>query len=421
MEFCPIFGTRKTTSAGDGSSTDDCLPRTVKRKVKRKRGGTFEFGRDVIRTSSIDDVVKTEKQLGQGQFGRVLVGVCKKTNVRVAYKEMKIVRGEGPSKNVLKIANEINIMRRINLLGSRNLVRLISVVERPQLIYIIMETLDGGELFYRIQKKNEQKTKYSESDAASFLRTIAGAVKSLHDADILHRDLKPENLIFRTKAEDSDLVIIDFGLAWDMKAGVTDPYAGRAVGTPGYLAPEFIRAHKEGFRATKACDIFSLGVILYILLVGFPPFTLGQYNSHKSRAIVIARMYKNMLNEKYEFSKWGWRNISPEAKNLVKSMLRAKPNDRPSIDQVLSHKWVNRERRNRRVLNSTIERMRKFNVGRKWRKAVRAIVMMNRLQNLISEPSSRRSSLDEREPESTSSSSFSTTSTSTSLKRRRRE
>ena len=110
MEFCPIFGTRKTTSAGDGSSTDDCLPRTVKRKVKRKRVGTFEFGRDVIRTSSIDDVVKTEKQLGQGQFGRVLVGVCKKTNLRVAYKEMKIVRGEGPSKNVLKIFGQLLVV-----------------------------------------------------------------------------------------------------------------------------------------------------------------------------------------------------------------------------------------------------------------------------------------------------------------------
>ena len=132
-------------------------------------------------------------------------------------------------------------------------------------------------------------------------------------------------------------------------------------------------------------------------------------------------MYKNMLNEKYEFNKWGWRYISSEAKNLVKSMLRGNPEDRPSIDQVLSHRWIvarNRERRNRRVLNNTIKQIRKFNVCRKWRKAVRAIVMMNRLQSLISsEPSSssRRSSFDEEEDHEISLSSSSSSAAAAAL------
>ena len=111
MQFSPIFGTRKTTSTGDESSSDG-LPRRVKRKVKRKRGRKFDFGKEVIRDKTIDEVVSYSKFLGQGQFGRVLLGVCKKTNMRVAYKEMKIVR-DTPS-NVEKIANEIDVMRKVN-------------------------------------------------------------------------------------------------------------------------------------------------------------------------------------------------------------------------------------------------------------------------------------------------------------------
>jgi serine/threonine protein kinase len=358
------------------------------------------------------------KVLGQGQFGKVCLGVSKKTDAMVAYKEMNKHKN---SNTIEKIANEIYIMRKVNSLCSPNLVELISVVERPQFIYIVMEALDGGELFYRIQKKNQQKTKYSESDAACFMRTIAGAVKSLHDVGIVHRDLKPENLIFRTKAEDSELVIIDFGLAWDMKGIRPDPYEHRAVGTPGYLAPEFIKAHEDSFHVTKASDVFSLGVILYILLVGFPPFTLGACKSHKSHAIATAKMYKKMLNEKYELKKWGWRFISDSAKSLVVSMLRGDPSERPSIDEVLSHEWFNRQRKSKQILNTTIERIRKFNVCRKWRKAVRAIVMMNRLQSLVSESSC----IPRKEKNITLSSSSSSSSSSSKsvivVKRRRRE
>lgn len=191
---------------------------------------------------------------------------------------------------------------------------------------LIVELCTGGELFDRIVNAYESEDgSFSEAQASSVIKQTAQGLKYLHTQGIVHRDLKPENLLFKTEDADSEIKITDFGLA----KYTSDPNATSmttACGTPGYVAPEVVSGLEYGSKV----DMWSLGVIAYVILCGFPPF---YHENH-------AELFKSIKACKYEFVEPFWDNVSESAKDLIRKLLVVDPEQRLSADQVLEHPWI---------------------------------------------------------------------------------
>ena len=175
------------------------------------------------------------------------------------------------------------------------MVKLHEIFDEKDCLYLVMELMTGGELFDRIVEKEH----YTEKEAADTIRPLCDAVRYCHTLDIIHRDLKPENLLYETKDSFSIIKISDFGLARILN----DELATTACGTPGYVAPEIINGVGYG----KEVDLWSLGVILYTLLCGYPPF----YEENNSE------LFKMIQKGEYKFDSPYWDDVSDNAKNLI--------------------------------------------------------------------------------------------------------
>lgn len=188
-----------------------------------------------------------------------------------------------------------------------------------------MECMEGGELFQRIQDR--QDTAFTEREAAQITYEIAVAVKHLHDMDIAHRDLKPENLLYTNPGPHGILKLTDFGFAktTDFKDSLQTPCY-----TPYYVAPEVLGPDKYD----KGCDVWSLGVIMYILLCGFPPF----YSYHGLP--ISPGMKKRIRLGQYDFPDAEWSSVSAEAKDLIRQMLSIDPTKRLQIEEVMKNRWI---------------------------------------------------------------------------------
>merc|ERR1719181_726958 len=184
---------------------------------------------------------------------------------------------------------------------------------------LVMELVTGGELFDRIVARGN----YTEKDAASLMATLCDALAYLHEQAIVHRDLKPENLLYSSPDDDAIIKVADFGLA-RMVSG--KDMMKTACGTPGYVAPEVLK--NQGYDS-GAVDIWSVGVILYILLCGFPPF----YEEE------LPALFDQILHARYDFPTPWWDNISKEAKDLVTKLLELDPKTRLTATQVKAHVW----------------------------------------------------------------------------------
>jgi len=193
---------------------------------------------------------------------------------------------------------------------------------QPSLL-VVMECMDGGELFSRI----EESQGFSERDAAEIVAEICSAVKFLHDRNIAHRDLKPENLLFSSKGKKATLKLTDFGFA--KEANNRDTLKTPCY-TPYYVAPEVLGSKKYDL----SCDIWSLGVIIYILLCGFPPFFSTQ------GLPMSPGMKKRIRLGQFDFPKPEWSEVSDEAKDLIRGCLKTNPQERLTIDQVIETKWI---------------------------------------------------------------------------------
>jgi calcium-dependent protein kinase len=182
-----------------------------------------------------------------------------------------------------------------------------------------MEYCSGGELFDRIQKKG----RYSEKEAAYLMHKLLHAINHLHVSSISHRDLKPENCLFDTKRDDAEVKLVDFGLAskFSREKGMST-----VVGTPYYVAPEIINGHYG-----PECDIWSLGVILYLLLVGYPPF----------RGDNKTQIFKKVLKAKYSLKEKEFETISKEAKDLITKLLNPDVKKRITAAQAMEEPWFN--------------------------------------------------------------------------------
>jgi calcium/calmodulin-dependent protein kinase I len=197
-------------------------------------------------------------------------------------------------------------------------VKLYEVFEDADNYFLVMELMIGGELFDRVVDKEF----YSEKEASETMRPIIDALMYCHSLGIIHRDIKPENLLYQTSDDDSLIKISDFGLARFVSS---ETLATTTCGTPGYVAPEILFQKPYG----KSCDYWSIGIVVYILLCGFPPFY--DENNHK--------LFEKIKSAKFDFPSPYWDAISEDAKDLIKKLLVAEPEKRLTGDEILQHGW----------------------------------------------------------------------------------
>lgn len=264
-----------------------------------------------------DDYRISGNVLGLGINGKVVECYSKVDGTRRALKVLK---------ESAKARREVDLHFRAS--ASDYIVKIIDVYENVygghRCLLVIMECMDGGELFSRIQKRADSA--FTEREAAAIVHEMASAISHLHMINIAHRDLKPENLLYADSMPGSKLKLTDFGFAKEVnyKSLQTPCY------TPYYVAPEVLGPEKYD----KCCDLWSLGVIMYILLCGYPPF----YSNHG--LAISPGMKKRIRNGQYDFPNAEWKNISTEAKDLIRGLLKTDPDARLTIEQVMRNPWI---------------------------------------------------------------------------------
>ena len=258
------------------------------------------------------DLYDVVKQLGKGGYGKVYEVKNKKTGEVRACKHLSKLN----VKDLDKFRREIEIMKKMD---HPNIIKIYEVFESERSLYIIMEECKGGEIFDRIIEHIQNKQMYSEKDAANIFQQVMSCIQYCHNQNICHRDLKPENLLYLNPGSEKDnrIKVIDFGLSQACDRLKTK------VGTAYYVSPEILNGNY-----THLCDIWSAGVILYILLSGDPPF-----NGPNDNAI-----YNKVAQMKFSFPENKWKNISKEAKDLISHML-VPEKERFTASKVLEHDW----------------------------------------------------------------------------------
>ncbi|KAL3599122.1 hypothetical protein D5086_007040 [Populus alba] len=293
------------------------------------------------------------RELGRGQFGVTYLVTHKETKQHFACKSIasrKLINRD----DIEDVRREVQIMH--HLTGHRNIVELKGAYEDQHSVNLIMELCEGGELFDRIIAKGH----YSERAAADLCRQIVTVVHNCHTMGVIHRDLKPENFLFLSTHEDSPLKATDFGLSVFFKPG--DVFKD-LVGSAYYVAPEVLRRNYGA-----EVDIWSAGVILYILLSGVPPFW-GDTEQ------VI---FDSILRGHIDFSSDPWPSISSSAKDLVKQMLRADPKERLSAVEVLNHPWMREDGASDKPLDiAVLTRMKQFRAMNKLKKVALKVIAEN--------------------------------------------
>lgn len=288
-------------------------------------------------------------KIGEGSFAVVRIGATMKNKAnKVAIKEIYIADFLSEQKEDLE--KEINILSQLR---HKNIVRLIEVYKEDKAIYMICEYLSGGELFDAICEQEF----YKENDARRVMTSITNAVQYMHSHGVMHRDLKPENLILCSNQTDTDLKLIDFGFATRFGPGVLQEV--RLCGTPGYVAPEMLRRAPYGGEV----DMWSLGVIMYVLLAGMPPFASD--NGDELFALIQS------ANFSYPDEYWG--NISSGAKDLINHLLLVDQRKRYTAAQVLSHPWMRNEIHDDRNLVRNLAAMKEWNARRKMHVSTLAV------------------------------------------------
>ncbi|KAK1906835.1 Calcium/calmodulin-dependent protein kinase type 1D [Dissostichus eleginoides] len=292
----------------------------------------------------------------QGAFSEVVLAQERLTSRMFAVKciPKKALKGKESS-----IENEIAVLRKIK---HENIVALEDIYESPDHLYLIMQLVSGGELFDRIVEKGF----YTEKDASTLIRQVLDAVNYLHKMGIVHRDLKPENLLYFNPQDESKIMISDFGLS---KMEGSGDVMSTACGTPGYVAPEVL-AQKP---YSKAVDCWSIGVIAYILLCGYPPF----YDENDSK------LFEQILKADYEFDTPYWDDISDSAKDFIGSLMEKDPEKRFTCDQALRHPWISGDTALCKNIHESVSRQIKKNFAKsKWRQAFNATAVVRHMRRL---------------------------------------
>ena len=276
----------------------------------------------VMITNTLSDVrIKyhiNPKEIGHGHYG--VVRKCMDRDTKVWYAIKSIRKSKVGKVDVLK--REVALLKECD---HPNIIQLVEVHEDQKYLHLITELCTGGELFDRIIEKTQSaEGHFSERDAAQLVRCILDAISYCHDQKgIVHRDLKPENFLFSSREEDAVIKIIDFGLSRhdDMQKGIMNT----KVGTPYYVAPEVLNREY-----TKSCDIWSIGVITYILLCGYPPFYGDTDN----------QIFDSVRTARFDFPSPDWDGISDKAKDFICSLLKRDSSKRLTAKEALNSPWI---------------------------------------------------------------------------------
>ncbi|XP_035653136.1 calcium/calmodulin-dependent protein kinase type II subunit gamma isoform X17 [Oncorhynchus keta] len=309
----------------------------------------------IVTSTRFTDEYQLYEELGKGAFSVVRRCVKKSNGQEFA---AKIINTKKLSaRDHQKLEREARICR---LLKHPNIVRLHESISEEGFHYLVFDLVTGGELFEDIVAREY----YSEADASQCINQILESVHHMHQHDIVHRDLKPENLLLASKLKGAAVKLADFGLAIEVQ-GDEQAWFGFA-GTPGYLSPEVLRKDPYG----KPVDIWACGVVLYILLVGYPPF--WDEDQHK--------LYQQIKAGAYDFPSPEWDTVTPEAKNLINQMLTINPTKRITADQALKHPWVCQRSTVASMMHrqETVECLRKFNARRKLKGAILTTMLVTR-------------------------------------------
>ncbi|XP_061083634.1 calcium/calmodulin-dependent protein kinase type II subunit gamma isoform X6 [Conger conger] len=309
----------------------------------------------IVTSTRFTDEYQLYEELGKGAFS--VVRRCVKKSTGQEYAAKIINTKKLSARDHQKLEREARICR---LLKHPNIVRLHDSISEEGFHYLVFDLVTGGELFEDIVAREY----YSEADASQCINQILESVNHIHQHDIVHRDLKPENLLLASKMKGAAVKLADFGLAIEVQ-GDQQAWFGFA-GTPGYLSPEVLRKDPYG----KPVDIWACGVILYILLVGYPPF--WDEDQHK--------LYQQIKAGAYDFPSPEWDTVTPEAKNLINQMLTINPAKRITADQALKHPWVCQRSTVASMMHrqETVECLRKFNARRKLKGAILTTMLVSR-------------------------------------------
>nr|XP_015800149.2 calcium/calmodulin-dependent protein kinase type II subunit gamma isoform X29 [Nothobranchius furzeri] len=309
----------------------------------------------LVTSTRFTDEYQLYEELGKGAFS--VVRRCIKKSAGQEYAAKIINTKKLSARDHQKLEREARICR---MLKHPNIVRLHDSIAEEGFHYLVFDLVTGGELFEDIVAREY----YSEADASHCISQILESISHIHQHDIVHRDLKPENLLLASKMKGAAVKLADFGLAIEVQ-GDQQAWFGFA-GTPGYLSPEVLRKDPYG----KPVDIWACGVILYILLVGYPPF--WDEDQHK--------LYQQIKAGAYDFPSPEWDTVTPEAKNLINQMLTINPAKRITADQALKHPWVCQRSTVASMVHrqETVECLRKFNARRKLKGAILTTLLVTR-------------------------------------------
>lgn len=293
-------------------------------------------------------------ELGRGQFGVTYLVTHRKTQEKFACKSIA-TRKLLSNDDVEDVRREVQIMH--HLTGHRNIVELKGTFEDRNHVHLVMELCAGGELFDRIITKGH----YSERAAAGLCRQMVTVLHYCHSMGVMHRDLKPENFLFLSSDESSPLKATDFGLSVFFRPG---EIFKDLVGSAYYVAPEVLRRNYG-----PEADIWSAGIILYILLSGVPPFWGENEQS----------IFDAVLRGHLDFSSDPWPSISSSAKDLVKKMLRSDPKERFSASEVLNHPWMREDgdASDKPLDIAVLTRMKQFRAMNKLKKVALKVIAEN--------------------------------------------
>jgi len=344
----------KEMEKSDSERATGDVPRGQLDAIKKENARRAVEKRQQVLKNAISkskDNYETNKKLGEGGFGAVFLATEKDSGEKYAVKIIskgRMVKED----DVAAVQAEITIMEHLN--GHSNIVTLSGAFEDEDNVYVVLELCEGGDMFQRLLAKG----RYSEKDAAELCRTMLEILAYCHEKDIVHRDLKPENFLFDGPGDDARLKATDFGLSTFVpKNGKVK----KACGTPIYIAPEVIKGEYD-----QKADIWSVGVILYILLSGKVPF-FGKTTDEMLNATLCG---------KYHFNDKAWKCISDEAKNAVSRLLTYESAERPSARELLGDPWIKKDgtASSTPLIDSVFENLKEFSEMNKLKK--RALQLM---------------------------------------------
>jgi len=310
--------------------------------------------------ASLKSKYKMGAQVGEGAYSKVFVATSNETGQKVAVKVVN--KQPDKPKQDENLRKEVEILQQLK---HPNIVNCLDFFEDKKCFHVVMEFLQGGEVFDKLV----QKQHYSELEARELVLVLLNAIKYCHDRSIVHRDLKCENLLLVSKESNhlGSIKVADFGFATRVHGLEKLPQCG----TPGYVAPEILKREPYGL----PCDMWSIGVISYILLGGYPPF------NEKTQP----KLFQKIKSGKYVFDADYWKNVSMEAQDFIAKLLVVDQKKRSTVDQAMKHEWILRaesELANRK-LDSNLKALRRYNARRKIMAAARTVIAANRFKNMF--------------------------------------